>query len=538
MIRQRTRLTIFVSTAVMLVAAASHAVDSVEPNSVLMTENPLSTEQAQAVQKAWADHLGVDPVFENSIGMQLCVIPPGTFPLGWDEERVDEGHHQEVTLSQPYFIGRHEVTQGEWKRVMGPLRRERKVSAGDRFPMNGISYTEAAAFCRKLTKLERDAGKLPEGYEYRLPTNAEFEFAGRAGTLTRTCFGDTLTSLQANFDGTRPHTGSEPGPDLGRPAEVGSYPGNAWGLHDTIGNLSEWCLDWYRTELKGGVDPVQLLPAPNRPIAQRIAKGVGYEGRGRYCRSANRYWYVPENRSGVVGFRLVLTKLHLDVFHQLTDGTQTDITQTWTRDGTNTRIWHKRDPRNRRCCVMSGPVESLPGEPSARLLTDRSHHTWAYDCLADGRMLVQHESPTQEPGYYLMTPSNDGTPEYERIHCDLAAKGLLERIRISPGETRVCFEFHTADAKPVGGSRTTKRTGFGSDIPGRTLYVADFDAKQPAITNARPFANEDGKPVWYAWPRWSKDEFAIVYQADGKLHRYNLASKSTTLTSKPTTTKN
>lgn len=527
--------TVSVFTLMMLTAVVINADDSGRPEPARFIEEPLSTDQAQAAQKAWADHLGLDPVFENSIGMQLCVIPPGTFPLGWDEEWAEEGHHREVTLSQPYFIGRFEVTQGEWKRVMGPLRRERKVSAGDRFPMNGIHYNEAAEFCRKLTKLERDAGKLPEGYEYRLPTNAEFEFASRAGTLTRTYFGDTLTSTQANFDGTRPYTGSEPGPDLGRPAEVGSYPGNAWGLHDTIGNLSEWCLDWYRTKLKGGVDPVQLLPAPDRPIAQRIVKGASYDGRGRYCRSANRYFDVPENRSGVVGFRPVLSKLHLDVFHQLTDGKQADITQTWTRDGTTTRIWHKRDLKTRNCCVMLGPVDSLPGERSARLLTDRSHHAWAYDCLADGRMLVQYNSPNQEPGYYLMTPNKAGPPKLERIQCDLAAKGLLERIRLSPNETKVCFEFHTVDAQPDKGRRPAKQTGFGSGVPGRTLYVADFDAKQPAITNARPFANEDGKPVWYAWPRWSKDESTIIYQADGKLHRYILASKATTLASKSST---
>ena len=126
---------------------------------------------------------------------------------------------------------------------------------------------------------------------------------------------------------------------------------------------------------------------------------------------------------------------------------------------------------------------------------------------------MRADRPNQALGYYLMTPNKGGTPKFERIQCDLAAKGVLDRISLSPSETRVCFEF---------------QSGFESGVPGRTLYVADFDAKQPAITVARPFANEDGKPIWYAYPRWSKDESAIIYQAGGKLYLYNLADKSTT----------
>jgi hypothetical protein len=125
-----------------------------------------------------------------------------------------------------------------------------------------------------------------------------------------------------------------------------------------------------------------------------------------------------------------------------------------------------------------------------------------------------------------MTPNKNKTPKFERIQCDLAAKGVLDRISLSPSETKICFEFQTADARPVTGSKPTKSTGL--ERGGRTLYVADFDATQLAITNAKPFANEDEKPIWYAYPRWSKDESAIVYQASGKLYLYNLASKSTT----------
>jgi formylglycine-generating enzyme len=508
---QKKRLTTLGIAAMMFSAVSTHAADSKGPEPVLMTEQALTAKQAQLVQKAWADDLGFDAVVENSIGLQLSLIPPGTFPMGKEDQKGEEGP-QEVTHSQPYFIGRYEVTQGEWERVMGPLRWQRNAGVGDRFPIYAINYAEATEFCRKLTQLDREAGKLPEGYEYRLPTSAEWEYACRAGTLTATYLGDKLSSMQANFVGSYPLNKAEQGPYLGRTAEVGSYPANAWGLHDTYGNLYEWCLDWYHARAKGGVDPVHLLPAPERRIPERVRRGGCHSQAGRYCRSSNRYFAVPEERASEIGFRPVLSKLHLEGLHELTAGTHADFHQTRTRDGKNTRIWNRLTPKIG-YYVMSGPVDRLPGESYAIPLTDRSHHTWAHTCLTDGRILVRSNPPNQELGYYLMTPHKDGTPKFERVQCDLATKGVLDRISLSPSETRVCFEF---------------QTGFERGVPGRTLYVADFDAKQPAITDARPFANEDGKPIWYAWPRWSKDESDIVYQAGGKLNLYNLASRSTT----------
>jgi hypothetical protein len=196
--------------------------------------------------------------------------------------------------------------------------------------------------------------------------------------------------------------------------------------------------------------------------------------------------------------------------HKLTDGSHTDFNQTWTRDGTNTPIWNRKNPKTGGYVVMASKVSAKPGEEVA--LTDKGHHTWAYTCLTDGRILVRSNPSGRRMGYYLMTPNANGTPQYERIECELAKRGVLDRVSISPGETKVCFEY---------------QTGFKRRVPGRTLYVADFDAKQRTITNAKPFANEDGKPVWFAYPRWSQDESAIVYQAGGKLFLYKLSDSST-----------
>jgi len=196
--------------------------------------------------------------------------------------------------------------------------------------------------------------------------------------------------------------------------------------------------------------------------------------------------------------------------HPLTDGTHTDFNQTWTRDGTNTPIWNRRHPERVSFQVMASKVGNKPGQEIA--LTDKSYHTWAYTCLIDGRILVQCAHPTQGWGYFLMTPNPGGEPTFERIDCELATKGILDRVSISPSETRVCFEY---------------QKGFKHKMTGRTLYIADFDAKKRSITNAKAFANEEETNRWFAYPRWSKDEKVIVYQASPSLYIYNVEDGST-----------
>ncbi|RME92104.1 MAG: hypothetical protein D6766_10640 [Verrucomicrobia bacterium] len=198
-------------------------------------------------------------------------------------------------------------------------------------------------------------------------------------------------------------------------------------------------------------------------------------------------------------------------FRQLTDGTHTDFNPTWTRDGSNTPIWNRKNPETGGFIVMAGRADGHPGEEVA--WSDPRHHTWAYSCLEDGRVLVQCLHPAQGWGYYLMTPGRGGArPRFQRIECDLARKGILDRVSISPSETKVCFEF---------------QRGFKYRDAGRTLYVADFDKNRPAITHPRPFANAEGAPRWFAYPRWTPDEKAIVYHASPSLYLYSLEDGTT-----------
>ena len=197
-------------------------------------------------------------------------------------------------------------------------------------------------------------------------------------------------------------------------------------------------------------------------------------------------------------------------FHQLTDGTHTDFNQTWTRDEKNTPIWNRKNPKTGGYQVMASQVGGKPGDEIA--LTPTSYHSWAYTCLSDGRIFVGSRPPGLGRGYYLMTPNPGGEPTFERVACELAKAGTLDRVSISPSETKICFEY-------------TK--GFKRKVPGRTLYVADFDVETRAITSAKPFANEEGKNVWFAYPRFTKDESAIVYHAGRKLFLYTLKDGST-----------
>jgi len=200
--------------------------------------------------------------------------------------------------------------------------------------------------------------------------------------------------------------------------------------------------------------------------------------------------------------------------HMLTDGTRTDFNPTWTRDGLDTPIWNRKNPATGSFFVMQSKMGQSPGQEVA--ISEEGFHTWAYSSLTDGRILVSSAHPTQGWAYYLMTPHVGGKPLFERIDCELANKGLLDRVSVSPSETRVCFEF---------------QTGFEYKDPGRTLYIADFDVQKRTITNLKAIANEAGKPFWIAYPRWIEGEAAVVYHSyeteKGQLYVYRLEDGST-----------
>ncbi len=241
-------------------------------------------------------------------GITLYWCPPGTFTMGSppDEPERRLGEDQvEVALSRGFWAGKFEVTQGDWKRVVGTLPgpTTEELPEGDDYPVGNVNFAEAEAFCRELTEAAHRSGELPGGWEFRLPTEAQWEYACRAGTSTATAFGESLSSRQANFKG-KPYNGGEPGPSLGTAARVGSYPANAWGLHDMHGNTFEWCRDWYHPRLPGGVDP----DLSGRKATSRVRRGGCWADEGWPCRSAFRLRFEPDRRDDHIGFRVVAVR--------------------------------------------------------------------------------------------------------------------------------------------------------------------------------------------------------------------------------------
>ncbi|MBI5769200.1 MAG: formylglycine-generating enzyme family protein [Verrucomicrobia bacterium] len=243
-------------------------------------------------------------------GLALCWCPPGKFlmgsPLDEPGRRTDETQ-VEVTLTQGFWLGKFEVTQREWKRFR-PLAREADVAGrGDDFPVYWVSYLDAQEFCRWLTREARAAGELSADWEFNLPTEAQWEYACRAGTTTAFAFGATLTTRDANIG--RPFRGEPAGFPRGSAEPVGRYPANAWGLHDMHGNEFEWCRDWFHRPITGGIDPdlSDRQGTPNRDgTVSRVRRGGAWMDGPEFCRSAVRLPFEPERSSNHIGFRVAL----------------------------------------------------------------------------------------------------------------------------------------------------------------------------------------------------------------------------------------
>jgi formylglycine-generating enzyme required for sulfatase activity len=244
---------------------------------------------------------------DNGLKMKFCWCPPGTFRMGSPPN--EEGHREtegpvQVTLSRGFWMGKYEVTQGQWRTVMGTSLAEQQAKAkpagplftdivgeGPTHPMNFVKYAEVEEFCRKLTAMERAADRLPTGWEYRLPTEAQWEYACRAGGEGVYGFGDDVARL-GDFAWFKDNSG-------GRTHPVGEKSANAFGLHDTQGNVFEWCSDGYGVTLPGGLDPVGPSSAP-----YRVIRGGSWPDDPGGCRPAYRSPGMPNARGSIIGFRV------------------------------------------------------------------------------------------------------------------------------------------------------------------------------------------------------------------------------------------
>lgn len=206
----------------------------------------------------------------------------------------DETRNHEVCLEQGFWMSRTEVTQRAWRAVEDDKRVF--CNPGDGRPVNFVTWEEVKTFIEVLNTRNKESGVA-----FRLPTEAEWEYAARAGTTTPYHTGATLTSEQANFCGTYPFNGGKIGPYLQSSSPVASYPANAFGLFDMHGNIEEWCEDLYTS-------PNPQPDATNDAIGLRVVKGGRYTDHGMHLRSAARRGYGPLYANCEVGFRLVRSK--------------------------------------------------------------------------------------------------------------------------------------------------------------------------------------------------------------------------------------
>jgi formylglycine-generating enzyme required for sulfatase activity len=278
---------------------------------------PFDANKAKEHQEAWAKHLGVPVELTNSIGMKLVLIPPGEFMMGSPKELIEEelkahsddpwykghlpgeGPRHRVRITKPFYLGAYEVTQEEYQRVMGNNPSEfsatgqhkDKVTGQDtkRFPVEMVSWDDAVDFCRKLSNLpeEKVAGRT-----YRLPSEAQWEYACRAGSTGRYSFSSGRSGIPKEYE---EHELSEfgwfNGNSDGMSHAVGGKRPSAWGLYDMHGNVWEWCQDWYDKDYyaKSPTDDPGGPPGGSN----RVIRGGSWHEPAWFCRSARRSDPVP-----------------------------------------------------------------------------------------------------------------------------------------------------------------------------------------------------------------------------------------------------
>jgi formylglycine-generating enzyme required for sulfatase activity len=286
---------------------------------------PVAESQSEELRKAGTPT--VDPMCgkaageardDNGLKMKFVWCPPGEFVMGdFNDDDVvkdkDGNPKPDVTkpvgarLTRGFWLGAYEIKQSEWFQIMSsqPWRGKARVKEGADFPASYISFDDATTFCRQLTEKERQAGRLPNGWEYTLPTEARWECGCRAGSETRYCFGgdESMLDEYAWSFSNAILTNEEYG------HRVGLKKANSWGVYDMHGNVCEWCRDHYAVTLTGGRDPEVRDGGSYRRSEggpYRVIRGGSYHEVLPRCRSGMRQPGEPEFRGPHLGFRVAL----------------------------------------------------------------------------------------------------------------------------------------------------------------------------------------------------------------------------------------
>ena len=262
------------------------------------TNEENAMEESEAEEREVSADSSPQEEITNSIGMKLQLIPAGEFMMGAtpgdDQVDDDERPQHRVEITKPFYIGVYEVTQSQWERVMGTTVRQQRdkdnrswylYGEGSSYPIYYVSWDEAIGFCEELSRMT--------GEKYRLPTEADWEYACRAGTETKYYWGNNDEEAE-NYAwyGDTAATGTH---------EVGCKQPNAWGLYDMSGNVWEWCNDWY------GIYPEEEQKDPKGPQSgvTRLLRGGGWTDTPEALRNSFRGGRIPDGRGVNSGFRPV-----------------------------------------------------------------------------------------------------------------------------------------------------------------------------------------------------------------------------------------
>ncbi|TAF52884.1 MAG: hypothetical protein EAZ61_07425 [Oscillatoriales cyanobacterium] len=243
----------------------------------------------------------------NGIGIEMVAIPGGRFWMGSPDGEAgrddDESPQHEVSVPD-FFLGKFTVTQAQWRAVAQLPQINQNLNAnpskfkGDNRPVERVSWDEAQEFCARLSQAT--------GKAYRLPSEAQWEYACRAGSTTPFAFGATLNTDIANYNGNYTYGNGKKGVYRKQTVDVGSFPPNAWGLYDMHGNVWEWCEDSWHDNYNGA--PTDGTAWIDNSTQNKLVRGGSWGGNPRNCRSALRYYNTRENRFNYIGFRLALPR--------------------------------------------------------------------------------------------------------------------------------------------------------------------------------------------------------------------------------------
>jgi formylglycine-generating enzyme required for sulfatase activity len=265
--------------------------------------------EAKRRRKETAEVLGVPVECEENLGngvkMTFVLIPAGTFMMGspnTEENRNDDETLHRVRISRPFYIGKYEVTQAQWKAVMGS---NPSNFQGDQNPVEQVSWDDCQEFIKELNaRLPSPLGRGVGGeggprQRFSLPTEAQWEYACRAGTDTPFHAGRTLSTKDENYYGNYPYGGGAKEEYRQKTIAVGSLAANAWGLYDMHGNVGEWCQDTY-----GDYGAGEAVDPEANAGARRVNRGGSWLIPAKFCRSAGRGWVVTGSHCLFLGCRL------------------------------------------------------------------------------------------------------------------------------------------------------------------------------------------------------------------------------------------